>query len=203
MKTPDITRKTLPLDILEENIGQLDGLPENPRYITEDKLTKLKDNITKYPEMLELRSLLVYPMPEGKYIVIGGNQRLRALRELGHTEAPCIIINEGTPVESLKSYTVLDNASFGKFDMDALANMWDDAHLDSLGVDIPTFAPVPLDSLFEEKASGGSSASSEPTAETITITLPEEHSDKKDDIAELLTSFLDEHYSGCVISFNN
>lgn len=77
----------LPLDEIEVNEGQLEGLPSNPRSITREKMELLKTNITDYPEMLSLRSLLIYPIDDGKYILIGGNMRYRALKELGYTEA--------------------------------------------------------------------------------------------------------------------
>ena len=48
MGKPIITKRQIELDRLEENTGQLPGLPENPRYITEDKFDKLKANIANY-----------------------------------------------------------------------------------------------------------------------------------------------------------
>ena len=77
----------LPIAQLEENKGQIDGLPANPRNIQPDKLAKLKRSILDNPEMLQLRGILVYPHGD-KYIVIGGNMRLRAMVELGMTSAP-------------------------------------------------------------------------------------------------------------------
>lgn len=198
MEKPLITQQTISLDQLEENTGQLNGLPANPRYITEDKLSKLKANIEQYHELLEWRSLLVYPLPSGKYIIIGGNMRLKAMRELGHSEAPCIIIDKDTTVDRLKAMTVLDNASFGKFDMEALANMWDDAQLNDFGVDIPTFADAPLDGLFEQQPKADKDA---PTLDKIIITLPEELEDDKDLIFELISDTLSDTYPGCEVSF--
>ena len=54
----------LPLDEIEVNEGQLEGLPSNPRSITREKMELLKTNITNYPEMLSLRSLLIYPIDD-------------------------------------------------------------------------------------------------------------------------------------------
>ena len=81
----------LPIAQLEENKGQIDGLPANPRNIQPDKLAKLKRSILDNPDMLQLRGILVYPHGD-KYIVIGGNMRLRAMVELGMTSAPCVVI---------------------------------------------------------------------------------------------------------------
>ena len=53
--------KDINLAQLEENKGQIDGLPANPRNIQPDKLAKLKRSILDNPEMLQLRGILVYP----------------------------------------------------------------------------------------------------------------------------------------------
>lgn len=128
---------SLPLSVIESNDGQLDGLPANPRSITDEKLRLLKQNIQEYPEMLSLRGLMVYPLDGGRYITIGGNMRLRALQLLGYTEAPCIVIPKETSIDQLKAYSVIDNSGFGKWDWDMLANEWDEKQLTDWGVDLP------------------------------------------------------------------
>ena len=125
----------LPMSDVEINAGQLEGLPGNPREIRDEKFEKLKSNILKYPELLEYRSLMVYPMPNGKHIIIGGNMRYRAMQELGYTEVPCVIIPAETPVEKLGAYTILDNNGFGKWDWDLLANEWSEWNMEDLGLD--------------------------------------------------------------------
>lgn len=130
---------TIKLDQLEPNDGQLEGLPSNPRQITESKMALLKQNIKQYPEMLKLRSLMVYPLDNGKYIIIGGNMRYRAMSELGMKDAPCVVIPKETDIETLKAYTIIDNNGFGKYDWDMLANEWDEYKLEDWGVDLPVF----------------------------------------------------------------
>lgn len=132
--------QTLKLSQIEPNEGQLSGLPTNPRSIKKKKFEKLKQNIEAYPEMLSWRSLLVYPLDNGKYIIIGGNMRYRAMKELGHTEVPAFIIPKDTPIERLQAYTILDNNGFGEWDWDLLANEWPDDMLDGWGLDVPTKA---------------------------------------------------------------
>ena len=107
---------SLELDRLELNEGQLDGLPANPREILETKLDLLKRDIQAYPELMKYRMLLVYPLDNGKYIIIGGNMRYRAMLELGYKDAPCVIIPKETSIEKLKAYTILDNSGFGRWD---------------------------------------------------------------------------------------
>lgn len=134
-KQPATQVQMLPMSAVEVNAGQLEGLPANPREIRDEKFEKLKANIQKYPELLEYRSLMVYPMPNGKHIIIGGNMRYRAMQELGYTEVPCVIIPAETPVEKLGAYTILDNNGFGKWDWDLLANEWSDWNMEDLGLD--------------------------------------------------------------------
>lgn len=126
----------LPLSQIEPNTGQLDGLSQNPRSIKKAKFEKLKKNIEEYPEMLAWRSLLVYPIGKGKYIIIGGNMRYKAMQELGHTEAPVFIIPADTPVERLKAYTIIDNNGFGDWNWDLLANEWSSDLLADWGIDL-------------------------------------------------------------------
>lgn len=128
----------LPMSAIEINNGQLKGLPKNPRLVKNAKYDKLKESITNYPEMLAWRSLLVYPLDNGKYIIVGGNMRYRAMKELGHKEAPVFIIPKETPIEKIKAYTILDNNGFGEWDWDLLANEWDADMLDDWGLDVPT-----------------------------------------------------------------
>jgi ParB-like chromosome segregation protein Spo0J len=134
----EIPTQMLPIGLIEPNKGQIEGLPKNPRLIRDEHFKKLKKSIEDNPEMLYLREMLVYPH-QGKYVVIGGNMRLMAMRDLKYTEAPCKVIPEDTTVEQLKAYTIKDNSSFGEFDWDLLANEWDADLLDDWGVDIPVW----------------------------------------------------------------
>jgi len=126
----------LPLSQLEVNKGQIEGLPANPRFIRDERYRKLKNSIQENPDMLSLRELLVFEH-NGKYIIIGGNMRYRAMKELDYIETPCKIIPTNTPVEALKAYTIKDNAGFGEWDFDMLANEWDAEDLQRWSVDIP------------------------------------------------------------------
>lgn len=122
--------RMLPLDLIEENNGQLFGLPANPRDIAPEKMELLKADIQKYPQFLQYNALKVYPMEDGTYIVIGGNMRCKALKELGYKEVPCVIIPKETHVEELKAYVILDNSSFGRWDWAKLTtDEWDAAQL--------------------------------------------------------------------------
>lgn len=139
-----IIAQTLPLTRLERNKGQLQGLPKNPRVIRDDKFDKLKQSIQDDPEMLSLRELLVYPLPDSDhFIVIGGNMRLAALKELKETEAPCKILPADTPEDKLKRIAIKDNNGYGEWDYDLLANEWSEELLIACALDIPTVDIMP------------------------------------------------------------
>lgn len=128
----EITR--IRLTDLEQNKGQVEGLPSNPRQWTKKDLEGLVESIRETPELLDARGLIVYPY-NGKYIILGGNMRFSALREMNAKDAPCYIFPEDTPIEKLKEIVIKDNGSFGAWDYDMLANEWDDLALVDWGVD--------------------------------------------------------------------
>lgn len=121
------------LSKLVQNDGQIEGLPKNPRQWTKEDVEKLKASIEETPELLEARGCIVYPW-NSKYIVLGGNMRLTACRQLGHKEMPCVVLDADTSVEKLKEIVIKDNGSFGAWDFDMLANEWDDLPLCDWGV---------------------------------------------------------------------
>lgn len=132
--------RVLKLSQLVQNTGQIPGLPANPRSIQREKFELLKENIRQHPEFLGYNTLKVFPWKDGKYVVIGGNMRHKALKELGYKELPCSVIDPSTPVEDLKAYTILDNSAFGQWDWDLIANEWDIDDVQDWGIDIPIFS---------------------------------------------------------------
>lgn len=150
-KTPDLVQSVrLPLSKLQPNNGQIAGLPKNPRFIRDEKFKKLVKSIEDNPEMTALREVLVYPHA-GKYVIIGGNMRYQALKELGYKEAICKVLPENTTPEQLQAYAIKDNAGFGEWDFDLLGNEWDAGLLCDWGVDVPNVdTSVPIGGLPAE-----------------------------------------------------
>ena len=72
-----------------------------------------------------------------KYVVIGGNMRLRACKELGMETVPCKVLPADTPVAKLREYAIKDNNGFGEDDWDVLANEWDAEELQDWGMELP------------------------------------------------------------------
>lgn len=130
--------KNIKISELALNTGQVPGLPKNPRFIRDNRFKDLVKSIQDAPEMLDYRKLLVYPF-KGKYVVLCGNMRLRACKELGYKEMPCMIVPEDTDPKKLREYTQKDNVAFGQNDWDALANEWDVEELQGWGVELQGF----------------------------------------------------------------
>lgn len=119
------------------NTGQIPNVPKNPRFIKTERYEKLKKSLQDNPEMLPARELLVYNY-DGELIVIGGNMRLRAAKELGYKEIPCKILEDLT-AEQIRAIVIKDNVSFGSDDFEQLANEWDSIELEEWGLELPTF----------------------------------------------------------------
>lgn len=103
----------------------------NPRIIKDDKFKKLVKSIKEFPEMLELRPIVV----DSDMIVLGGNMRLKACIEAGLTEVPILVADQLTE-EQKKEFIVKDNVGFGEWDWDLLANEWDADLLEDWGLDL-------------------------------------------------------------------
>ena len=147
----------VPIGLLDFNKGQLKGLPKNPRFFRDYRYEAMKKSINESPEMLELRELIVFPYNDGRYIVVCGNLRLRACKELGYTELPCKILNKDTDVKKLREYATKDNVNFGENDLDVMNNEWDKTELADWGVEFAPEKPVDefkerFDSITDETA---------------------------------------------------
>jgi ParB-like chromosome segregation protein Spo0J len=116
-------------------ITQIKSNPNNPRLIKDHKFKQLVKSIQDFPQMLELRPIVI----DENNMVLGGNMRLKACLEAGLTDVPVIHANNLTEAQK-KEFIIKDNISFGEHDWDALANEWNIIELDEWGLDIPAFA---------------------------------------------------------------
>jgi ParB-like chromosome segregation protein Spo0J len=127
-------------------INQVKANPNNPRIIKDDKFAKLVKSITDFPQMLNLRPIVV----NDDMVVLGGNMRLKACKEAGLKEIPIIKASELTD-EQQKEFIVKDNVGYGEWNWDDLANNWDAEELENWGLDIPNFnTNINLDEFFED-----------------------------------------------------
>lgn len=116
-----------------QNKGQIVGLPSNPRQWTKADVERLAASIEETPELLDARPLIALQQDD-RFVVLGGNLRLAALKHLGRKTAPVYVIPEDTPIEKQKEIVIKDNGAFGAWDFDMLANEWDDLPLTDWGV---------------------------------------------------------------------
>lgn len=122
------------MKVIKANIADVKINPNNPRLIKDDKFTKLVQSIKDFPEMLEIRPIVV----NSDMVVLGGNMRLKACQAAGIKEVPIIIADKLTE-EQQREFLIKDNVSGGEWDFEMLANEWDVEQLEEWGLDIPDF----------------------------------------------------------------
>ena len=116
------------------NISEIKPNKENPRFITDAKFKKLVKSIKDFPEMLEVRPLVV----DEDMMVLGGNMRLKALKSSGMFEVPIYQVN-GWSNNKKKEFIVKDNIGYGQWDWDVIANAYDAEIVKEWGLDLPLF----------------------------------------------------------------
>jgi DNA modification methylase len=128
-----MTEKNAITEVKVVKINDIKSNPNNPRIIKDDKFKKLVESIKSFPEMANVRPIVV----NKDMIVLGGNMRLKAMKEAGWKEAPIQIVDWDE--QKQKEFIVKDNVGFGEWDWDDLANNWDAEELTDWGLDIPNF----------------------------------------------------------------
>ena len=131
------------------DIAQVKANPNNPRVIKDDAFRKLVASIKEFPEMLEIRPIVV----NADMIVLGGNMRLRACKEAGMKKIPIIKAKDLTE-EQQRQFIIKDNVSGGEWDWELLANEWDPVELSEWGLEILNYdSDIDVDAFFEQKES--------------------------------------------------
>ena len=119
-------------------INQIKPNPKNPRVIKDDKFKKLFKSIEEFPQMLEKRPLVCFTDVDGKFVVLGGNMRLKASKEVGLKELPILLADDWTE-EQKNEFLIKDNVGFGEWNWDELNTDWDSEQLENWGLDVPKF----------------------------------------------------------------
>lgn len=117
-------------------IAQIKPNPQNPRTIKDERFKKLVKSITDFPQMLEKRPLVCFTDIDGKYVVLGGNMRLKASKEAGLKELPILLADDWTE-EQKAQFIIKDNVGFGEWDWQQLAAEWDTKQLEDWGLEMP------------------------------------------------------------------
>jgi ParB-like chromosome segregation protein Spo0J len=119
---------------IKTKISEVKLNPNNPRLIKDDNFKKLVQSIKDFPEMLEIRPIVV----NADMVILGGNMRFKACKEAGLKEVP-IIVADNLTEEQQKEFLIKDNVSGGEWDFKMLENEWNVEQLEEWGLDIPTF----------------------------------------------------------------
>lgn len=119
--------------------------PNNPRVLRDDKFQKLKKSIGDFPKMMELRPIVV----DDEGVILGGNMRFRALQDIygKNGEIPDEWVKRAADLteDEKRQFVIKDNAAFGEWDWDMLANEWDAEELAEWGIDAPSEFAVNAD----------------------------------------------------------
>ena len=168
-----INTKKVKLDLIKLN-------PNNPRLIKDDKFKKLVQSIIDFPQMLEIRPIVV----NADMIILGGNMRYKACKEAGIKEIPVIIADNLTE-EQQKEFLIKDNVSGGEWDWDILANEWNSEQLEAWGLDVPNFTDMVDDCEDGEEIEIEQSVQIEPPKEYILI-MADPNSEEWEELKSLL-----------------
>jgi DNA modification methylase len=114
-------------------INTIKSNPQNPRTIKDDKFKKLVESLRTFPEMADVRPIVV----NQDMVVLGGNMRLKAMKEAGWKDCPIEVVD--WPEAKQREFIIKDNVGFGDWDWDTLGNEWDAEQLEDWGLDIPDF----------------------------------------------------------------
>ena len=104
---------------------------DNPRIIKDEKFKKLVNSIKNFPEMLQLRPIVV----NDEMIVLGGNMRLKACKEAGLKKV-FIIKASNITKEQQHEFIIKDNVGFGEWNYDTIANEWNAEKVLEWGLDV-------------------------------------------------------------------
>jgi len=116
-------------------LSEIKANPNNPRVIKDDKFEKLKKSITEFPKMMELRPMVI----NADNIVLGGNMRLKALKDLGFKDIPDEWVKRAETLtdEEQRRFIIADNVGFGEHDWEMLQQEWNIEELGEWGLDMP------------------------------------------------------------------
>jgi hypothetical protein len=112
-------------------ITEIKPNPVNPRIIKGDNFKKLVESIKQFPEMLDIREIVI----NKDHVILGGNMRFKAAKAAGMTELPVKIVDWSE--DKQREFIIKDNVSGGEWDWDLLANEWDTSELDEWGLELP------------------------------------------------------------------
>lgn len=122
------------MEVIYRKLSDIKPLDKNPRKITKEQLATLKKSISDNHEYFEARPIILSDRT-GELVVIAGNQRYRACKELKYKEVPTILLSGLTEAKE-REIIIRDNVNNGEWDDELLAD-WNADELQEWGVDLP------------------------------------------------------------------
>lgn len=150
----------------------------------------LKKSIEDDPEMLQLREIVAYDN-NGELVVILGNMRYRAMKELGYKDAPVKVLPTGTSAKKLRAYIQKDNIAFGQNSWDLLANDWNLEELLDFGLEcefLKDKQDIDLDDMFEKEENKAKEDEQHNNSIILQIEIPQTYSEEIEDIKKELNT---------------
>lgn len=176
------------------SLESLKPLENNPRYIKEEDFERLCASVQNNPELFEAQPIILSDRT-GELVIIAGNQRYRAAKEVGLKEVPTVLLT-GLTEQKEKEIIIRTNVTNGKWDYDRLANDdWSIEDLGDWGVDCSFLNTDEDDTDIDEFFDSLDNEEEKSKGEKLTITIPDEYADQKDEMKSLIESALSD-YSG-------
>lgn len=124
-------------------LSDIKANPNNPRVIKDEKFAKLKNSIEQFPKMMSLRPIVI----DSDGYVLGGNMRLKALKDLGYKEIPTDWLKRADELteDEKRRFIIADNVGFGDWDWDVIKSDWDTDEVQDWGLDVPNFEVTQLE----------------------------------------------------------
>lgn len=133
-------------DVIRMKVGDVKLNENNPRIIKDDKFKKLVESIKNFPEMMDIRPIVV----NSQMVILGGNMRFKACTEAGWKTVP-VIVADNLSEEQEREFLIKDNVSGGEWDFEILDNEWDKNELNEWGLTIPIFEEEENDDNYSRK----------------------------------------------------
>lgn len=171
------------LSKLHLNTGQIPDVPKNPRFVKDERFEALKKSIEDDPEMLELREIVAYDN-DGELVVVGGNMRYRAMKDLGFKDAPVKILPKETEAKKIRAFIIKDNVQFGQNDWDILGNEFEVEELLDFGLECDFLKETndgDIDAFFEEADLSKEEA---PKDIVISVHIPADKAEIEEEVKE-------------------
>ena len=105
--------------------------PDNPRIVKDDKFAKLVKSIKDFPQMMELRPIVV----DSDMVILGGNMRYKACVDAGMKDVPVVVASDLTD-EQKREFIIKDNLGYGEWDWETLCSEWDADLLQDWGLSV-------------------------------------------------------------------